>query len=165
MAGTTHHLRDGDVAEPRDPGGLHDERRGVWAQAELTGLVATPTQHTTFVGLAAIAAAATAAGADAEGDGVILATGHRAAHGGGEGAGRQSRRTHVEEDCMQGRHVHAEGGRDCGQGRWVQSCMKDRLGLPSSSSSSSIGVQELLPIPPTVIRPGLGACNRCDRCL
>ena len=33
------------------------------------------------------------------------------------------------------------------------------------SSSSSIGVQELLPIPPTVIRPGLGACNRCDRCL
>ena len=29
----------------------------------------------------------------------------------------------------------------------------------------SIGVQELLPIPPTVIRPGLGACNRCDRCL
>ena len=35
----------------------------------------------------------------------------------------------------------------------------------SSSSSSSIGVQELLPIPPTVIRPGLGACNRCDRCL
>ena len=35
----------------------------------------------------------------------------------------------------------------------------------SSSSSSSIGVQEILPIPPTVIRPGLGACNRCDRCL
>ena len=32
----------------------------------------------------------------------------------------------------------------------------------SSSSSSSIGVQELLPIPPTVIRPGLGACNRCN---
>ena len=31
--------------------------------------------------------------------------------------------------------------------------------------NSSIGVQELLPIPPTVIRPGLGACNRCDRCL
>ena len=27
--------------------------------------------------------------------------------------------------------------------------------------SSSKGVQELLPIPPTVIRPGLGACNRC----
>ena len=27
------------------------------------------------------------------------------------------------------------------------------------------GVQELLPIPPTVIRLGLGACNRCDRCL
>ena len=37
--------------------------------------------------------------------------------------------------------------------------------VESSSSSSSIGVQELLPIPPTVIRPGLGACNRCDRCL
>ena len=33
------------------------------------------------------------------------------------------------------------------------------------SSSSSIGVQELLPIPATVIRPGLGACNRCNRCL
>ena len=27
------------------------------------------------------------------------------------------------------------------------------------------GVKELFPIPPTVIRPGLGACNRCDRCL
>ena len=26
------------------------------------------------------------------------------------------------------------------------------------------GVQELPPIPPTVIRPGLGACNWCDRC-
>ena len=37
--------------------------------------------------------------------------------------------------------------------------------ISTSSSSSSIGVQELLPIPPTVIRPGLGACNRCDRCL
>ena len=23
----------------------------------------------------------------------------------------------------------------------------------------------VLPTPPTVIRPGLGACNRCDRCL
>ena len=31
-----------------------------------------------------------------------------------------------------------------------------------NSSSSSIGVQELLPIPPTATRPGLGACNRCD---
>ena len=42
------------------------------------------------------------------------------------------------------------------------------IGLPQhgeSSSSSSIGVQEILPIPPTVIRTGLGACNRCDRCL
>ena len=28
-----------------------------------------------------------------------------------------------------------------------------------SISSSSIGVQELLPIPPTVIRPGLGYCG------
>ena len=26
-------------------------------------------------------------------------------------------------------------------------------------------INELLPIPPTVIRPGLGARNRCDRCL
>ena len=27
------------------------------------------------------------------------------------------------------------------------------------------GRSGLLPIPPTVIRPGLGACNRCDWCL
>ena len=42
---------------------------------------------------------------------------------------------------------------------------RHNLAYYSSSSSSSKGVQELLPIPPTVIRPGLAACNRCDRCL
>ena len=30
-------------------------------------------------------------------------------------------------------------------------------------SSSSKGIQEVLPIPPTVRRLGVAACNRCDR--
>ena len=37
--------------------------------------------------------------------------------------------------------------------------------ISSATAAASIGVQELLPIPPTVIKPGLGACNRCDQCL